>query len=83
MLGSTNSTRSSLQLVLFTTNHSIFVKKGSNSIVIVVVYVDDILISGNDNVGIVDVKKYLQGKFVTKDLGLLRYFLGIEIARSK
>ncbi|KAL0363865.1 UNVERIFIED_CONTAM: Retrovirus-related Pol polyprotein from transposon RE2 [Sesamum angustifolium] len=51
--------------------------------VILAVYVDDILITGSDIVGIEEAKTYLQKHFVTKDLGRPKYFLGIEIAHSK
>ncbi|KAL0313828.1 UNVERIFIED_CONTAM: Retrovirus-related Pol polyprotein from transposon TNT 1-94 [Sesamum angustifolium] len=51
--------------------------------VVLAVYVDDILITGSDLVGIEEAKTYLHKHFVTKDLGRPRYFLGIEIAHSK
>ncbi|KAL0371038.1 UNVERIFIED_CONTAM: Retrovirus-related Pol polyprotein from transposon RE2 [Sesamum angustifolium] len=51
--------------------------------VVLAVYVDDILITGSDVVGIEEANTYLQKHFVTKDLGRPRYFLGIEIAHSK
>ena len=47
------------------------------------VYVDDIVITGDDFTGSKELKRYLQQQFHTKDLGLLRYFLGIEVARAK
>lgn len=50
---------------------------------ILVVYVDDIVITGNDSGGIARLKQFLQHRFHTKDLGKLRYFLGIEVARSR
>ena len=43
---------------------------------------DDLIISGNDSSAISDFKKYLRDCFHMKDLGLLKYFLGIEVARS-
>src|SRR6185312_15741262 len=46
------------------------------------VYVDDIIITGNDSLEIVRLKENLNKEFEVKDLGQLRYFLGIEIARS-
>ncbi|KAK4382102.1 Retrovirus-related Pol polyprotein from transposon RE2 [Sesamum angolense] len=49
----------------------------------IIVYVDDILITGSDSDRIEEAKTYLQKHFVTKDLGRPRYFLGIEIAHSK
>ena len=48
-----------------------------------IVYVDDIIITGDDKKGIDDLKRYLQNSFRTKDLDKLRYFLGIEVARFK
>ena len=48
-----------------------------------IVYVDDIIITGDDKQGIDDLKIYLQNSIRTNDLGKLRYFLGIEVARSK
>lgn len=50
--------------------------------IVLIVYLDDILLSGDDSAGIVDLKRYLGQQFHTKDLGALRYFLGIEVARS-
>ena len=46
-------------------------------------YVDDIVITGDDVKGINNLKKYLQKHFQTKNLGSLKYILGIEVARSK
>ena len=46
-------------------------------------YVDDIVIIGSDSKCISSLKSFLQGQFHTKNLGMLRYFLGIEVMRSK
>jgi hypothetical protein len=43
---------------------------------------DDIVITGDDIVEIVDLKKYLAQEFEVKDLGQLTYFHGIEISRG-
>ena len=44
---------------------------------------DDIVITGSDSKGISSLKSFLQSQFHTKDLGMLRYFLDIEVMRSK
>ncbi|GKC57621.1 ribonuclease H-like domain-containing protein [Tanacetum coccineum] len=43
------------------------------------VYVDDIIITGNNLPEINKVKQFLKTKFMIKDLGKLKYFLGIEV----
>ena len=44
---------------------------------------DDNVITGNDSKGILSLKSFLYSQFHTKDLGMLKYFLGIEVMRSK
>jgi hypothetical protein len=46
------------------------------------VYVDDLIIGGNDHATINNFKDYLHTCFHMKDLGKLKYFLGVEVARS-
>ncbi|XP_021727651.1 uncharacterized protein LOC110694789 [Chenopodium quinoa] len=48
----------------------------------VLVYVDDLIISGNDSAALLAFGAYLGDCFKMKDLGPLKYFLGIEVARS-
>jgi len=48
----------------------------------VLVYVDDLIISGNNHKAIVQFKSYLSDCFHMKDLGVLKYFLGVEVARN-
>ena len=61
---------------------SLFSKHENNDTTIILVYVDDIIITGNNYEKINEVKKYLKEKFEIKDLGRLKYFLGIEITHS-
>jgi len=55
------------------------VKKIDHGIVVIVIYVDDLIITGDRDVDISDLKKLLKQKFEMKDLGELRYFLSIEV----
>jgi hypothetical protein len=58
------------------------VKKTDHGIVVIVIYVDDLIITGDSVVDIFDLKKLLKQKFEMKDLGKLCYFLGIEVIQS-
>ncbi|CAL5350327.1 unnamed protein product [Camellia sinensis] len=65
-------------------DHTLFVKHSScGKTTALIVYVDDIVLTGNDSGEIPLLKKYLAKEFEIKDLGSLKYFLGIEVARSK
>ncbi|XP_055825307.1 uncharacterized mitochondrial protein AtMg00810-like [Solanum dulcamara] len=66
-----------------TYDHSLFTKKVGVDIAIILVYVDDLLITGNTPELIEDAKRTLHAHFKVKDLGTLRYFLGIEVMRSE
>ncbi|WOH11771.1 hypothetical protein DCAR_0831263 [Daucus carota subsp. sativus] len=63
-------------------DNSLFTFNQQNQFVAVLVYVDDILITGNSPSLISQIKAYLATQFQIKDLGPLKYFLGIEVARS-
>jgi hypothetical protein len=47
-----------------------------------IIYVDDLIITGDSDGDIFDLKKLLKQKFEMKDLGELRYFLSIEVIQS-
>jgi len=63
-------------------NFSLYVKKIDHGIVVIVIYVDDLIITGDSDADIFDLKKLLKQKFKMKDLGELCYFLGIEVIQS-
>ena len=52
-------------------------------VIILIVYVDDIIIIGSNEAEIQRLKGVLSIEFEVKDLGKLKYFLGMEVARSK
>jgi len=58
------------------------VKKTNHGIVIIVIYVDDLIITRDSDVDIFDLKKFFKQKFEMKYLRELRYFLGIEVIQS-
>ncbi|KAG7536931.1 Reverse transcriptase RNA-dependent DNA polymerase [Arabidopsis suecica] len=64
-------------------DHTLFTKQDNQGIVVVLVYVDDLIISGSNKEGIQAIKTSLHSAFDIKDLGVLKYFLGIEVCRSK
>ncbi|KAL9251446.1 Retrovirus-related Pol polyprotein from transposon RE1-like protein [Drosera capensis] len=63
-------------------DHSVFYRHLQKKTIILVTYVDDLIITGNDAEGISPLKKFLSEQFQIIDLGKLKYFLGIEILRS-
>lgn len=63
-------------------DHSMFVKHYSEDrISVTIIYSDDIIITGNHEEEITRIKLLLSKKFEKKDLGHLKYFLGVEAAR--
>ena len=49
---------------------------------ILIVYVDDIILIGNDTIESKNVRKRLAKEFEIKELGQLKYLLGMEVARN-
>lgn len=63
-------------------DYSLFTRSVGSSFVALLVYVDDIIITGPSEKILADLKTHLNTAFKLKDLGPLRYFLGLELARS-
>ena len=64
-------------------DHSLFINSSEGSFTTLLVYLDDIILAGNNKEKIKRIKQALNETFKIKDLGNLRYFLGLEIVRSK
>ncbi|KAM2576048.1 hypothetical protein TB2_007796 [Malus domestica] len=61
---------------------SLFVRTGTSEKLVVLIYVDDLIITGDSAVEIEALKLSIHQTFVIKDLRKLKYFLGIEMATS-
>ncbi|XP_020675535.1 uncharacterized protein LOC110094611, partial [Dendrobium catenatum] len=66
-----------------TADTSLFVFRQNQVELYMVIYVDDILLTGNDSNMITQVIRQLQQKFAMKDMGLITNFLGIQITKHK
>ena len=62
--------------------HTLFLKKKHGKIVVLIVYVDDMVVTRNDVEERKALRDYLCGEFEMKDPGPLKYFLRIEVSRS-
>lgn len=60
---------------------TLFVKKVGKTVVYLVVYVDDLLMTGNNESYIASIKKELGKNFEMTDLGYVHYYLGIEVTQ--
>ena len=60
-------------------DYSLFIKHTPTSLTVAAIYVDDIIITGNNNSIIQSLKTHLHNTFSIKDLGRLNYFLGLEV----
>ena len=60
-------------------DHCVYFKLIGDHVIYLVVYVDDMLLVGNDKEIFQDLKNQLSSKFDMKDLGAENYILGMEI----
>ncbi|KAL0308794.1 UNVERIFIED_CONTAM: Retrovirus-related Pol polyprotein from transposon RE2 [Sesamum radiatum] len=63
-------------------DHCLFTLRKDSLFLALIVYVDDVLLTGNSLDDLNAVKSYLDDLFTIKDLGNAKYFLGLELARS-
>ena len=67
-------------MIRSTSDHSVFYHHLSiGKCIYLIVYVDDIVITGNDHDGIQKLKQRIFSHFQTKGLGKLKYFLSISV----
>ena len=63
-------------------DHTLFFKKQQGHITALIIYVDDMVVTGNDPEEREALQDYLSREFEMKDLDPLKYFLRIEVSRS-
>ena len=61
-------------------DYAMFQRSTLFSVVLLILHVDDMIISESDPVAIASLKRHLQSEFEMKDLSFLHYFLGIKVA---
>lgn len=61
-------------------DYSLFTKRVNRPLTVLAVYVDNILLAGDDISEMDDLKLFLDTQFKIKDLGLVHYFLGLEMS---
>ena len=77
-----NSVLEKIGFMCSNADSSLFVRTGINGKLMVLIYVDDLIITGDNVTEIAALKLSLHQTFAIKDLGRLKYFLGIEMATS-
>ena len=63
-------------------DYSLFTKREGDVFSAILVYVDDLIITGNNEGAIDAAKLFLSTHFHMKDMGAVSYFLGIEVDRT-
>ena len=61
---------------------ALFIHQTNHGIVLLLLYFEDMIITGNDAFSILELQHYLTQLFEMKDLGILSYFLGIEVSHN-
>ena len=77
-----NSTISRLGYMASHYDSALFLRRTDKGTILLLLYVDDMIITGDDLSGIQELKDFLSQQFEMKDLGHLSYFLGLEITHS-
>ncbi|KAK9108126.1 hypothetical protein Syun_024137 [Stephania yunnanensis] len=73
----------SYDFVMIDEDHCVYVKRSNSKFVILSLYVDDILLAGNNEEYLITIKRWLSSNFEMKDMGEAAYILGVKIKRDR
>jgi len=63
--------------------HALYTKKNGGNLMLVALYVDDLIFMGNNDEMIEKFKSTMIQEFEMTDLGLMKFFLGLEVRQGK
>jgi hypothetical protein len=72
----------SQNFVRFKSNMNVYMLKTTNSLLLLVLYVDDLLINGFSTSAIAAIKRIIHDRFLMTDMGPLHFFLRLEISQD-
>ena len=61
----------------------VYVKKSGQDTLVVLIWVDDLIIAGSNVSMIADFKAAISRRFMMKDLGALKWIIGVEVKRDR
>ena len=73
----------SCDLQMIDEDYCVYAKRSNDKFVILSLYVDDILLAGNDKEYLLSIKEWLFSNFEMNDLGEVAYILGVKIKRDR
>ncbi|XP_028084979.1 uncharacterized protein LOC114286093 [Camellia sinensis] len=68
--------------IVSSSNSSLFIQHTATTMIVLLVYVDDILVTGNDSAHNASFITHMHKAFFMKELGLVNYFLGVSVSQS-
>lgn len=64
-------------------DHALYTKERNGKLLVVCIYVDDLIVTSDDEQMVEEFKRAMKNEFEMSGLGLLNYFLGMEIEQRK
>jgi hypothetical protein len=77
-----DGTLGSLGFTKCDTEHALYTRRSRRGLLIVGVYVDDLIVTGESEDDAAEFKREMMKKFKMSDLGLLSYYLGVEVEQQ-